>query len=123
MTDHCDLPTFYSYSEPVARRQHVCCECDAPILVGEKHFRGTGKWGDDKPRTYRQHTSCMEACMLLRDDFNGGDCIGFGSLKEEFDEMRCDNWHPKSDRFKPQWIKLRHLMAAILWRERKARTT
>ena len=115
----CDLlPDFYNWSEPVARKSHRCCECRAPILKGEKHFQGTGKW-DGKITTYRQHLVCCEAAMLIRDGFNGGDCIGFGDVKEAFNEMRCDNWYPERDRYKPAWKRLRHLMAVILWRERE----
>lgn len=55
--------------------------------------------------------------MLIRDEF-GGECIGFGSLKEEFSELKCDNWYPRRDRWKEPWKKLRHLMAVILVRER-----
>ncbi len=117
----CELPTFYSHSEPIARKRHLCCECSAPILPGEKHFRGAGKWDGDF-HEHRQHLVCMEACITIRDDFYGGECIGFGCLKEEFDEILCDRWYTERDRYKPSWIKLRHLMAVIRWRERAART-
>ncbi len=121
MSSYCDiLPEFYTWTEPVARKSHVCCECDAPILHHEKYFHARGKW-EDEVRSYRQHLACCEACMVIRDDFNGGECINFGSLKEDFDEMRNDNWYPERDRYKPAWKRLRSLMAKILWRERAAR--
>lgn len=119
MTGHCDLPTFYDYTEPVAKKLHRCCECSAPILKGEKHFHGRGKW-ECGVESFRQHLACMEACMIIRDDF-GGECIGFGSLKEEFNELVCDNWYPQRDRYKGAWKRLRHLMAVILVRERKSK--
>jgi len=112
----CDLPEFYSHSEPVAAKEHRCCECAAPILKGEKHFFCTGKWFGEV-QSYRQHLDCCEACMLIRDKFNGDECIGFGALKEEFEELRSDNWYP--ERYHEPWKKLRSLMAKILWRERK----
>jgi hypothetical protein len=115
-----DQPDFYKHREPVARREHRCCECSAPILVGERHFYASGMW-HGKVDSFRQHLICMEACMLIRDEFAGGDCIGFGSLKEEFNEMREDNWHAERDRFKLAWRRLRGLMAKILWRERAAK--
>jgi hypothetical protein len=111
---YCELPSFYDCSEPIARKRHVCCECSAPIEVGEKHFRGAGQWRELGFCTYRQHLACMEACMLIRDSFNGGDCIGFGELMEEFSNMR--GGYSRSD---PDWIKLRSLMAKIRWRERR----
>ena len=119
MMTECELPIFYGYTEPVAKKQHQCCECSAPILVGEKHFHCTGKWhGDKKPQSYRQHDTCREACEVIRDSF-GGECIGVGSLKEEFNELVCDDWYPQNDRWNEPWKKLRHLMAVILVRERR----
>lgn len=120
MSSFCEIPDFYEWAEPVARKQHRCCECEAPIMPGEKHFRCAGKW-DGEVSSYRQHLVCMEACMWVRDHF-GGECIPFGGLKEEFDEIRCDAWYPERDRYKPAWRTLRHLMATILVRERPHRT-
>ena len=111
----CELPRFYDWSEPIAGKKYVCCECSAPILKGEKHFRGSGKW-DWRVDTFRQHLTCMEACMLIRDSFNGGECIGFGELKDSWWEMKRE-----IDRDHKDMVKLRHLMAVILVRERKAK--
>ena len=111
----CELPRFYDWSEPVAKKKHRCCECNAPIVKGEKHFRATGKW-QWGVETHRQHLVCLEACMLIRDELNGGECIGFGCLKEEFGEIRQE-----IDRDKEPMKKLRQLMAVILVRERKFR--
>lgn len=119
----CDLaPDFYTWTEPVARKQHRCVECRAPILKGEKHFRYAGKWEGDLS-TGRQHLECMEACMLLRDKFGGGDsCVAFGDLKPDFREVD-EYFERENDGKKPAWIRLRHLMAVILWRERAAKRT
>jgi hypothetical protein len=114
---HCDMPVFYSHSEPVARKVHRCCECAAPIEVGEKHFYGRGKW-DGEIDEYRQHLACMEACMLIRDRFEDGECIAFGELMDYYGEYRFDLRGDKRD----EWTaKFRGLMAKILWRERKYR--
>lgn len=125
----CELPTFYDYSEPIARKRHRCCECNAPILKGEKHFRGTGKW-DGHIQTHRQHLLCMETCMLIRDEFNGFECIAFGDLKEWWDEYRTNIKYARRDiarnGLRPGWLdkeelkKLRSMMARIFWREHKA---
>jgi hypothetical protein len=115
----CELPKFYDYSEPIARKNHVCCECDAPILKGEKHFHGRGKWSYGV-ESYRQHLACMEACILIRDEFNDFECIGFGTLKEEFEELRGDRTYFQ-DRKPEPWKRLRSFMAQILIRERKHR--
>lgn len=118
MNTDCEMPAFYTWSEPVARKTHRCCECHAPILKGEKHYRVTGKWDGDVS-TLRQHLVCMEACMLIRDEF-GGDCIAFGSLLEEFSEMRFDGWYPTQEKYDEAWKRLRHLIAVIKVRIRKA---
>lgn len=110
----CELPEFYSYNEPIARKAHVCCECSAPILRGEQHFSCTGKWGGELS-SWHQHLLCMEACMFIRDKLNGGDCICFGGLFEWFDEAQwqCDKAHPI-------WRELRSKLASIRRRERDA---
>ena len=113
----CDLPEWYEYTEPVAMKNHACCECSAPILKGEKHFHGRGKWPFGVA-SYRQHVACMEACMCIRDDFSDGECIGFGSLFEDFDEMKWQYDRVK-DRHNAPWVKLRRLIATIKLRERR----
>jgi hypothetical protein len=113
------LPSFYSWTEPVARKEYACCECAAKIHKGEKHFHATGKW-DGVVSTYRQHLACCEACILIRDEFNGGDCIGFGEMKDAFGGMRADEtYFCFKEKWKEPWKRLRSLMAQILWRERK----
>ena len=111
----CELPEFYTHSEPVARKEHRCCECRAPILKGEKHFSSTGKW-DGTVISQRQHLDCMAACILIRDKFNDSECIPFGGLKDWFFEMRRD-CRDDSEESRT----LRSLMARIKWRERKYR--
>lgn len=115
---YCELPSVYDHTEPVARKRHKCCECSAPILKGEKHFHAWGVW-DGRRSTHRQHIVCMEACMMIRDRFNDGECVGFGCLKEEFSEL--PTWHKERSRRDHVLLKLRSLMAKILWRERTAK--
>ena len=114
----CMIPEFYAYSEPVARKQHQCCECHAPILPGEKHFHYRGKW-DGHLETGRQHLVCMEACMLIRDHLNDGECIGFGQLNDFLGDA-WDFLDRKAAKKCEHISKLRSLVAAIRWRERSA---
>lgn len=110
----CDVyPEFYEWSEPVASRDYRCCECAAPILKGEKHFAAVGKW-DGEFSKHRQHLLCLEACMLIRDSFNDGDCIPFGGLMEWWDEC------PKGGS-EEAWKELRGLMARIKWRKHRSK--
>lgn len=121
MSSYCTIPEFYSYTEPVARKRHACCECSAPILPGEKYFRAAGSW-EGEFGTHCQHLLCMEAAMFIRDHFNDGECIGFGTLQESFSEMRGgraqDRTRAAND---PKLRRLRSLMARILWREHNER--
>lgn len=78
----CELPQYYNWTEPVARKRHECCECNAPILKGEKHLRVNGCW-ENVPGTFRQHLLCAEACELVRDEgLNDDECLYFGGLFE-----------------------------------------
>jgi hypothetical protein len=115
MSYGCEVyPEFYEWSEPVARKEHRCCECDAPSLKGEKHFVAVGKWGGDFD-THRQHLLCCEACMFIRDHFEDGACIPFCSLIEWWNEC------PKGG-CAEEWKELRSLMARIFWREHRSKT-
>jgi len=117
LDDLCELPVFYRHSEPVARKQHKCCECSAPILNGERYFAAWCVWGGEA-HTYRQHLACMEACMLIRDRFADGYCIGFGDLMETY-RSGIKRQYSRHDKTQKGWQRLRHLLAVILWRERK----
>ena len=83
----CELPSFYTTSEPVARKSHRCCECSSPILPGEKYLLCSGRWYNQISR-YRQHLICAEACMVIRDSFNDHECIPFGGIKSAFAAAR-----------------------------------
>lgn len=80
---------FYAWTEPVARKEHRCCECSAPILKGEKHFHGRGKW-EGSISVHRQHLLCCEACMWVRDSLEG-ECLPFGSLMDYRREYLADS--------------------------------
>lgn len=112
MYDDCEIPDFYSHSDPVARKAHKCCECGVAIDKGEKHFFVTGKWGGGIQR-YRQHILCMNACVYARDYLNGYECIAFGQLFEwcgEVDYLRDTKKSAQSKEF-------RGMMANILRRQ------
>jgi hypothetical protein len=70
-----EYPEFWSASEPVARKRHLCAECRAPIPVGEKHVYKAGKW-DGEFRAYRSHAACEE----LRDFIEEVVCGGHGDI-------------------------------------------
>lgn len=112
----CEIPEFYSETFPKAAKVHKCCECKAPIEVGEKHLYYRMK-SDGAFWHERQHMLCRELCMILRDADFVEDCIPFGELKswwaeEQISQQRGQEMKPYRDR-----------MAAILRRERQTPET
>jgi len=110
----CEIPEFYSEDFPKARKVHRCCECSAPIEVGEKHLYARSKYDGDFWHG-RQHMLCRALCMLMRvRDF--GDCVPFEGMKDEWTEgdWQFENKHGYPGR------QGRLLMARIIKRERAA---
>jgi len=114
LSDYCEIPEWYSGRWSIARKEHRCVECGAPIFRGEKYGSFSGKW-DGKVSTYRQHLECEEACRFIRDFFQYGECIGFGELYEYEDEYIVNG--PKDQRDKD----FRSIMARVKWRRKKKR--
>lgn len=115
----CDIPEFFTEAYPVARKDHDCCECSAPIKKGERYGRFTGKW-NESVRTYNQHLDCEKACTTIRDEFQSGECIGFGSLHEYFREYTGGRSHKRSRWREEDSVKdFRETIARIMLRERK----
>jgi hypothetical protein len=113
---HCDESAEVSnISEPVARKQHQCCECNAPILKGEKYLvcemLFDGAWN-----RYRQHELCARTCEHIRDNIEN-ECICFGSLRDWYREYKRDLRKQKND---PSISKVRSMLAQIIKRERNS---
>lgn len=107
---YCDLdgPEMYSAVDRVARKEHKCCECNAPIRKGEKYVECSGRW-DGKFDVFRQHDLCCRACMFIRD--LEGECLPFGEMMEWYHECyRADKKRMPKE--------LRTMFAGILRRER-----
>ena len=79
----CEGPSVYSIDHPIAKVNHMCCECRQAILPGQRYEKFKGCW-DGK---WDRFTTCM-LCAELRDMINNlhrnDDCGGipFGSLGE-----------------------------------------
>lgn len=115
MSDYCEWPDFYTTKWPIAKKEHKCCECYAPIKVGERYGNFTGKWPGDKIRTHKQHLICEMACRFIRDKIQDGECIGFGELWEIWDEYKAK--HNGDERQK----NYRSIVANFLWQKEKKR--
>lgn len=113
MMDICELPAFYFTKEITAKKEHICCECKAPILRNEKYLLCKGKWGNSID-LFRQHLLCAEACEFIRDNLND-ECVPFGDLFEWF---RNESSY-KFTKNNPDSKKIRQLMVKIIRRQRQ----
>lgn len=112
----CEIPQYYFCKDVTARKEHKCCECDARILIGEKHLRVNACW-DSRPETYRQHHLCQQACELVRDSgINDDECVYYGGLWEYWAETRNELYSGK--KLEARQL-LWRLMLRIKRRERK----
>ena len=109
----CDLedgPAVYSWTEPIARKIYICCECRDPISIGQQYFKAQGLW-EGGWSTFRQHLLCLDACMYARDNFESGECIAFSGLKEYYQDVKGYlHLHKKEEKVK----RFRQMMARIL---------
>ncbi len=113
----CEIPDYYVCTERVARKVHKCCECSAPILVGEKHLEVSASW-EGRPDRYRQHLLCEQACEFVRDKgLNDDECLYYGELKEWWPTWvkYGDNTSAKLEDRAALW----RMMLRIMRRERK----
>ena len=76
--DGYDHPEVFDCTEPVARKQHTCCECGAAILPGEQYHRAFGVWGGDA-ETFK---TCR-ICATIRVQY----CCCFGELRQTLWEL------------------------------------
>lgn len=61
--DHDSYSCSFIHTEnPVARKEHRCCECGDIIRKGDKYEKVTGKWEGD----FIQYKTCM-ICVEIRD--------------------------------------------------------
>jgi hypothetical protein len=56
MCDEGEAPKFAKESFPIARKQHVCCECGSDIDKGEKYNKIKGFW--DNFQTFKTCLIC-----------------------------------------------------------------
>ena len=84
--DYDESNAFYQEVTPRARKPHKCCECGAPIAVGEQYQRATGK----ADGSIFSECSCL-ACTEIRKTFCCGSWI-FGELWEQMHEQMFPTW-------------------------------
>lgn len=73
----CEYPEFANTSHPVARKDHVCCECHETIPKGTRYHRIEGKW-NDAFETYKWCQRCDEVRDVI--DTSPWECVPYGDL-------------------------------------------
>jgi len=91
MSDY-DQPSAWWVTEPVARKQHECCECDGGIHPGEGYRRAAGVWSGE----FSHYKTCF-ACVELGSRLTSAGfehCLG--GLYEALEEAQRDGFviHP-----------------------------
>jgi len=81
-----EIAKVYHIETPRARKEHVCCECNEPIPVGQRYEKTTALW-DGQWNTYK---TCAP-CLRMREDFCPGGWY-FGFLGETIYD--CIGWSP-----------------------------
>jgi len=71
-----DYSTCLSDTYPIARKEHICCECNETIKPGEKYNVYTGVYDGD----FFTKKTCL-ICDRIRNDFCRSGFI-FGELRE-----------------------------------------
>jgi len=66
------MPTMYTVTRPVARKQHRCCECRQPIEPKEQYVRTDGMW-DGRFDVFKTcmfcYTANASALGFIREDY------------------------------------------------------
>ena len=91
--DDDDGPELWAGTFPVARKEHVCCECGETIKSGQKYSRDKGLWDG----VFLVFKTCM-TCYSIREHYcpkgfaygrlvgQLRDCLGFDYRKIVSDE-------------------------------------
>jgi hypothetical protein len=74
-------PSAFWQSTPMARKEHVCCECQSAISPGERYELSEGVWEGE----FGRYKTCL-ICRNVRDaaqaDLRFDEGIAFGCLWE-----------------------------------------
>lgn len=76
----CEISRFSTKTTPVARKEHICCECDSIIAIGQRYENFRGLW--DKFETYKTCLFCAGVRDQAYSDFDllPNEGIVFGEL-------------------------------------------
>lgn len=72
--------SFHRTLKPVARKEHLCCECRRTIKPGEQYLAESGMWDGG----FYSHKTCAD-CWSMRCSFFGGGWY-YGHIWEDLEE-------------------------------------
>lgn len=89
--DFNNMPSEYWEYQPIAEKEHICCECGSQIDIGEQYYLLEGIW-DGEFLTFRQ----CEICKKVWDEAITSpeiECMNLGELWEtvgsDFEYAAC----------------------------------
>lgn len=80
------MTTVLDHSEPVARKQHQCCECGGAIGAGDRYIRQRNV-GDDGPYVYKAHALCWALIDWSEALYSDGSVIEWDWKREQLREV------------------------------------
>lgn len=81
-----EMPSAFKTETRVARKHHLCCECEIIISVGDRYQYSSGIW-DGEPADYKQCINCSELMVsATKSSESPYDSPCFGGLYEWFEE-------------------------------------
>lgn len=101
---------FSKNSEPVAKKEHECCECGKTIKIGEKYSYFVGCWNDDGNQfgTYKTCSECEKDWNEILDIFHANrehEALRvFGSLEEAVQDAFDAGFLTESDQLIKEWL-------------------
>lgn len=110
-----DAPEFHRRTTSKARKQHKCCECCAPIFIGEKYEYVIGKW-EGQVDTFKTCQLCADLRIWVENNIPCA-CWHHGNMHDEL----WQNIEDAVDRAPKETVGIRFGFRRRLWKIQEAR--
>jgi len=103
---------FHTTSEPIAQKEHVCCECGKTIQKSEQYQYVSGLWNHDGSKSFATSKTCLDCVEMWEfvaeafyenDDETGR--VIFGMLSEAIDEGLESGLIDRKNHLIKKWFK------------------
>lgn len=84
--EECEIATVCHENIRKARKQHKCCECKQPILIGERYANMFMIY-DGIAEDFKQHLCCWSLCRKINHEIV--DSMDHGQCAYNFGEIHC----------------------------------